>query len=140
MVKIVTQFQTTTGKSFEKEFDAWAEELRDFLMKNGADNDAIARKIVQAVTDGQPETLATLADIVDNMDRCAPLKEAPEPTVKCDNCGKTYFANEEHVFCSGPAPVIAAGIQTAPPPLPEKPCLSPVACSRNEYGICTCYN
>lgn len=112
MVKQVTQFRTTTGKSFDDEFDAWGEELRDFLMKNGADNDAIARKIVQAITDGQPETLATLADIVENMDRCAPL----------------------------PPPVDAATIREAPViQEKEKPCLSPVACSRNQYGICSCY-
>lgn len=73
MVQQATVFKTTTGKSFDTEFEAWGEELRDFLVKNGADNDAIARKIVQAVADGQPETLCTLADIVENMHRCAPL-------------------------------------------------------------------
>lgn len=72
MVKAMTKFRATTGKDFDTEFEAWGEELRDFLVTNGADNDAIARKIVQAVVDGQPETLATLADIVENMARCAP--------------------------------------------------------------------
>lgn len=103
MVTQYTGYRATTGKSFDTEFEACGEELRDFLMKNGADNDAIARKIVQAVVDGQPETLCTLADIVENMHRCAP------PTV-------------------------------AAPPVADKPCRSPVACSRNEYGICSCYN
>lgn len=112
MVQAITQFKTTTGKSFDTEFEAWGEELRDFLVKHGADNDAIARKIVQAIIDGQPETLCTLADIVENMHRCAPLPPpvAVEPPM--------------------PEPLINAD------PLP---CRSPVGCSRNEYGICSCY-
>ncbi len=73
MVTQVTVFKTTTSKSFDTEFDAWAEELRDFLTSNGADNDAIARKIVAAVVNGQPETLRTLSEIVAHMARCAPL-------------------------------------------------------------------
>jgi len=88
MVQQATVFKTTTGKSFDTEFEAWGEELRDFLVRNGADNDAIARKIVQAVADGQPETLCTLADIVENMHRCAPLLVAPpvpfmEQCIRC---------------------------------------------------------
>lgn len=107
MVTEYTGYRATTGKSFDTEFEAWGEELRDFLVKHGADNDAIARKIVQAVVDGQPETLCTLADIVENMHRCAPPPPPmPEPLINAD-------------------------------PLP---CRSPVACSRNEYGICSCYN
>lgn len=72
MVQAITSFKTTTGKMFDSEFIAWGEELRDFLVKNGADNDAIARKIAHAIAEGQPETLCALADIVENMHRCAP--------------------------------------------------------------------
>lgn len=85
MVRQVTSFKTTTGKSFDTEFEAWGEEFRDFLVTNGADNDAIARKIVAAIVDGQPETLCTLADIVENMHRCAPhvvLPDFPPTTIE----------------------------------------------------------
>lgn len=83
MVTEYTGYRATTGKSFDTEFEAWGEELRDFLVKHGADNDAIARKIVQAVVDGQPETLCTLADIVENMHRCAPpVVVAPPCTIE----------------------------------------------------------
>lgn len=109
MVQQATVFKTTTGKSFDTEFEAWGEELRDFLVRNGADNDAIARKIVQAVADGQPETLCTLADIVENMHRCAPLlvgatiEAVPcAPMVMCATCERPYPADDESCwFCTG---------------------------------------
>jgi len=75
MAKQVTQFKSDSGKMFDTEFEAWGEDLRDFLVSNGADNDAIARKIVAAVISGQPETLSTLGRIVENMERCAPDEE-----------------------------------------------------------------
>lgn len=121
MVQAFTGFRSTTGKSFDTEFEAWSEELRDFLVKHGADNDAIARKIVQAVVDGQPETLATLADIVENMDRCAPevvrdaaaLDEwdkdaavwnvppsAPAPVIQCLDCGRLHPADTDCYECN----------------------------------------
>jgi hypothetical protein len=163
MVQAFTGFRSTTGKSFDTEFEAWGEELRDFLVKHGADNDAIARKIVQAVVDDQPETLATLADIVENMDRCAPPPPpvAAEPLPddlpfckKCqhrhgvkDRCRADAIADDLITLDPGTLqemrvkatfePVdVFPGVQTAPPP---RPCRSPVACSRNEYGICSCY-
>lgn len=71
MVERVTAFKTSNGKSFDTELAAWGEELRDFLVANGADNDAIARKIVKSIVDGQPDTLIALATIVENMTRCS---------------------------------------------------------------------
>lgn len=71
MVERVTAFKTSSGKSFDTELAAWGEELRDFLVANGADNDAIARKIVKSIVDGQPDTLIALATIVENMTSCA---------------------------------------------------------------------
>lgn len=91
MVQRVTTFKSDNGKTFDTEFDAWCEELRAFLVSNGADNDAIARKIVAAVSDGRPETLSTLANIVGAMRQCAPPMP---PVILCRNCQRLYAASD----------------------------------------------
>ncbi len=93
MVDKITSFKSSTGKIFDTEFEAHCEELRDFLMRNGADNDAIARKIVKAIADGQPETLSQMRQIVDSMSDCAPLP-APSACTLCNGCGKHYPTGE----------------------------------------------
>lgn len=77
MVKQTIKFTADTGNTFDNEYDAWKDELRAWLIAHGADNDAIARKIVGAIDDGQPETLDALAQIVSGLKNAAPLPVMP---------------------------------------------------------------
>lgn len=72
MVEKITSFKAANGKTFETEYEAWKEDLATWLKNHGADNDAIARKIVEAIDQGQPGTLFDLAEIVTSMREAAP--------------------------------------------------------------------
>ena len=72
MIEEITKFRASDKTDHESAFAAWKHELKIWLILNGADNEAIAGKIVKAVYDGRPETLDQLATIVTGMKNSAP--------------------------------------------------------------------
>jgi hypothetical protein len=78
MVEQITKFRASDKTDHECAFAAWKHELKIWLIANGADNEAIASKIVKAVDDGRLETLAVLATIVTGMTKTAPETEETE--------------------------------------------------------------
>jgi len=94
MVKQTTKYTTEAGAIFDTEYEAWKDELRA-LMAVYADSDAIARRIVTAVDDGQPDTLDALARIITGMKESAPdWSKAPSADYYCDQCKKMHEWNE----------------------------------------------
>lgn len=82
MIEAITKFRASDGSDHESEYKAWKHELKTWLIANGADNEAIAEKIVKAIDDGRPDTLTALGAIVAGMVANAPppASKAAEPT------------------------------------------------------------
>lgn len=72
MIEQITKYRASDKTDHDSEFKAWQHELKIWLIVNGADNEAIAGKIVKAIDDGRPETLDQLARIVGGMAEHAP--------------------------------------------------------------------
>ena len=110
MVEAYHGFKASTGKICESEFEAWKEELRVWLKKHGVDNDAIAAAVVRTVDDGRPETLATLARIVEGMTKSAPpvvvAAPAGAPLIRCMG---GHFCNHAPSTCTATTETIRAG-------------------------------
>lgn len=72
MAKEVTFFQSDNGNAFPTAYEAWKDDLTEWFLHHGCENMAIARKIVKAIDDGQPDTLESLRRIVEGLTDTAP--------------------------------------------------------------------
>ena len=72
MIEQITKYRASDKTDHESAFAAWKHELKIWLIINGADNEAIAGKIVKTIDDGRPESLNELAEIVLGMQKHAP--------------------------------------------------------------------